>query len=238
MFCTHYSLCIGNPDNVTHLKPQGNVSIEGTSNVVFQAENGEIIIERGFEVVKKLSLKQKLINIQHHIMKKFLLLTGLFICISLSASSQGELPFYESRWTYQYKQQYIIQNALCFYTQGDTIIDAIPRTKLYAAADNNNKSYLVGFFHEIEKKIYFRYENDEENHFLSGSGFYGMELDADKDYLYFDFSLEEGDEFTLPTEDYEIKRYIHEVDSVTIGEEKRKRYAIKNDPDSDWVSDY
>lgn len=45
--------------NVTHLKPQGDVSVGGTANIIFKAGN-EIILDKGFEVKKATTFEAKI----------------------------------------------------------------------------------------------------------------------------------------------------------------------------------
>lgn len=166
--------------------------------------------------------------------------TKIFIlilwAITLSTYSQAESSSRNSQWKY-YFQQETAKSYFYFYTEGDTIIDNISRAKLYVASDNSSKgSYLAGFLHTAEKKGYFRYQ-EEENYSLI-DGFYGLNLEYETDYLIYDFSLEKGDEFKLHLPEQEIKFYISDVDSIETNSIKRKRYTIRNSPESEQILTY
>ena len=155
-----------------------------------------------------------------------ILFFSLFVLIATHSFSQEEsLPFQNSRWTY-YFQDEGSSNYLTFYVDGDTILNEVARSNVYAMDDIRKEPVLIGFLHAVEKKIYFRIP--EEDRSSSVSGFFGFALENNKDFLIYDFSLEEGDEF-LPPLGGDSKLYIHSVDSIELGAEKRKRYTVKND---------
>jgi hypothetical protein len=167
-----------------------------------------------------------------------ILFFSLFVLIATHSFSQEEsLPFQNSRWTY-YFQDEGSSNYLTFYVDGDTILNEEARSNVYAMDDIRKEPVLIGFLHAVEKKIYFRIP--EEGLSSSVSGFFGFTLESNKDFLIYDFSLEEGDEFLCPPTmgGWESKKYIHAVDSVELGVEKRKRYTVKRDPEAVDFDDY
>ena len=162
-------------------------------------------------------------------MKHILLLIAVFILTNLPGFSQDELPFRNSRWTYDY-EHYGELGFQFLFVNGDTIIDDVTRSKLHITTDRMTESYLLGFLHEQDKKIYFRYDYRIEDYPISG--FWGLHFEPDTDYAIYDFSLQKGDEFSLELSFGDSQqRYIQEVDSVEMGGEKRKRYTVKEEPD-------
>lgn len=171
-------------------------------------------------------------------MKKTIVFIALFTLVNLLCYPKNISPAFQgARWTYCYADPERI-NFLYFYVDGDTIINNISRSKFYLTSDETKRiSYLIGFLHITEKKYYLRYEENEEAYHING--FKGLLLDSHKDYAICDFSLKKGDEFTMYRDKYsDVKKYVYDVDSIELGSEKRKSYAMKNNPDSEWISDY
>ena len=101
-----------------------------------------------------------------------------------------------------------------YYTytlKGDTIINDIQRSKVYV-----EPSRLLGFFHLDEKKVYFR---------LSEDAFLDACIDAEQDVLLYDFGLNVED--SPPQCEYRSANQITDIDSVMLGQQKRKRYTLE-----------
>ena len=108
-----------------------------------------------------------------------------------------------------------------FYFEGDTIIDNIQRSKLYADFDyyGNEDSLLMGFFYVDEKKVYFRI--NEETLYSSPIS---LCTEVGVDYLLYDFGLNVND--CIEVCGVATGPKIDEVDSVMLGDQKRKRYIF------------
>ena len=114
-----------------------------------------------------------------------------------------------------------------YQLEGDTVINDIRRSKLYYSCpkcfDPEEPSLLAGFFHVDEKKVYYRVY---EWHFTS------CVEETEDDYLLYDFGLDVGDNVSRC--EYGRSNRITDIDSVMLGQQKRKRYTLERY----WLSQY
>ena len=162
--------------------------------------------------------------------KKILLfvMAALVGCNMLTYAQDEVFPLSGAKWTEVEVRSDIDGlpyrfNYYSFYFEGDTIIDNIQRSKLYADFDyyGNEDSLLMGFFYVDEKKVYFRI--NEETLYSSPIS---LCTEVGVDYLLYDFGLNVND--CIEVCGVVIGLKIDEVDSVMLGDQKRKRYIFND----------
>ena len=159
------------------------------------------------------------------IMKKILLFAMIAMvgCNMLMYAQDEVFPLSGAKWTVLdvHAGMDIHDGAdSTYYTytlKGDTIINDIQRSKVYAeSSKSSDENGLLGFFHLDEKKVYFR---------LFEEAFLDACIDVGEDILLYDFGLNVED--SPPQCEYRRANRITDVDSVMLGQQKRKRYALE-----------
>lgn len=171
-------------------------------------------------------------------MKKSISFMFFILCISGFVYSQKYVPFptENAEWNIglcsapQDFQLAVECNLLNYSLAGDTIINDLRYKKLCM-----DKSLLVGFIREENKKIYY-----------IGSGFtnfgasYSPQMlekiracspsfikSSGIEYLLYDFNVKTGDDILWGLE----SNHVDKIDSVLIGNSYRKRYTLRNNGD-------
>jgi Secretion system C-terminal sorting domain len=147
-------------------------------------------------------------------MKKILTIGFLLLLVYNSSYSQYvPMPVDSATWGIREITNDGLWNAYYFHLNGDTLIDNFNYSKVY------DGDYLLGFMRENSKVVYFKHASE----------FY-IECDTNEFVLY-DFNLELGDTFQLPTcpyfgvEDSLYTGTVIEIDSIQLNNGSyRKRF--------------
>jgi hypothetical protein len=155
-------------------------------------------------------------------MKYLFVFSQLFL--SIASYSQEVFPLANAQWTGELTLGEYPNATKTFYRyvlQGDTMIDAIKRSKVYFISNINKKdSSLVGYFYVKNKIVYYRQDvNDQPD--SRSAHLYICDTYFDKDYPLYDFSLEKGDTFNNDCMWY--PNVVSSVDTLIIENVKRKR---------------
>ncbi len=116
-----------------------------------------------------------------------------------------------------------------YYLEADTIIDGNNYLKMYALNIGDSiRPVFVGSLREENSKVYLR--PSEQIYFT----------DLHKDYLMYDFSLEEGETVTLPffmLPDMSIDLRVTAIEHINVEGIQRKKWIFgdKDKPDEVWI---
>lgn len=157
-------------------------------------------------------------------MKKLLFIVFLFAFTNGISFSQDIFSLDNAKWTGADISDYywpdVRYTYFSFVIFGDTIVDDIHRSKLYYIPDiNKTDSILAGYFHVIDKKVFYRQHN-----FIR----HGLCDVFESDYLLFDFSLQKDDTYYYPCNFGLSSIKVTDILQVEFGGYSRKKIIFDN----------
>ena len=170
---------------------------------------------------------------------KILTIAIAAILFVLPVSAQDIFPLSGAKWTGLItRDEGSTYTYFSYVMQGDTIVDDILRSKLYYIPDINKAkpdTLLVGYFHIVEKVVFYRIHEIEKG--VYAVGLYPICSEYESDYPLYDFSLQEGDIYSYfcDSYDFELWQLVTSVQQVEFGGSNRKKIIFNGYNSLFWL---